>query len=51
MLDALRAHPLFVIVAPTDEFAPRPPERPMTRFEERGLGLGHQVFDLTFARV
>ena len=32
-------------------FAPRPAERPATRFEQRGLKLGHAVFDLVFRRV
>ncbi len=31
-------------------FVPRPPERPATRFEQRGLKLGHAVFDLVFQR-
>ena len=31
-------------------FVPRPPERPATRFEHRGLKLGHTVFDLVFRR-
>lgn len=32
-------------------YAPRPAERPATRFEQRGLKLGHAVFDLVFRRV
>ncbi len=31
-------------------FAPRPAERPLTRFERRGQGLGHEVFDLAYRR-
>lgn len=31
-------------------FAPRPAWRPLTRFEARGLKLGHRVFELTLAR-
>lgn len=31
-------------------YAPRPPERPLTRFERRGLGLGQPVRDLLFER-
>ncbi|MCW5632878.1 MAG: tRNA (guanosine(46)-N7)-methyltransferase TrmB [Rubrivivax sp.] len=31
-------------------FAPRPPWRPLTRFEQRGLKLGHGVWDLVFVR-
>jgi tRNA (guanine-N7-)-methyltransferase len=29
---------------------PRPPERPLTRFESRGVKLGHEVFDLVYRR-
>ena len=31
-------------------FAARPPWRPFTRFEQRGLDLGHSVWDLVFLR-
>ncbi len=31
-------------------YAPRPAERPETHFEQRGLKLGHEVFDLVFRR-
>lgn len=31
-------------------YAPRPPWRPLTKFEARGLKLGHEVFDLLFTR-
>jgi len=31
-------------------YAPRPAYRPMTKFEERGLKLGHGVWDLVFTR-
>ncbi len=30
------------------QYSPRPEWRPLTRFERRGLRLGHKVFDLTF---
>ncbi|MCP5247430.1 MAG: tRNA (guanosine(46)-N7)-methyltransferase TrmB [Candidatus Accumulibacter sp.] len=32
------------------DFAPRPSHRPQTRFEQRGLRLGHGVWDLLFRR-
>jgi tRNA (guanine-N7-)-methyltransferase len=32
-------------------FAARPETRPQTKFEARGLRLGHEVFDLIFVRV
>nr|WP_232019233.1 tRNA (guanosine(46)-N7)-methyltransferase TrmB [Sulfuritortus calidifontis] len=31
-------------------FAPRPEYRPLTKFEQRGLKLGHGVWDLVFRR-
>ena len=34
----------------TDGFAPRPSYRPFTKFEARGLELGHRVWDLMFRR-
>ena len=34
----------------TDGYAARPPWRPETKFERRGLKLGHAVFDLVFRR-
>jgi tRNA (guanine-N7-)-methyltransferase len=32
-------------------YAPRPHYRPLTKFENRGLRLGHGVWDLVFHRV
>jgi tRNA (guanine-N7-)-methyltransferase len=34
----------------TDGFAPRPAYRPLTKFEARGLKLGHRVWDVMFRR-
>jgi tRNA (guanine-N7-)-methyltransferase len=31
-------------------FSPRPPQRPLTKFERRGQRLGHRVWDLVFHR-
>lgn len=33
------------------EYAPRPDTRPLTKFEQRGIRLGHGVWDLVFRRV
>lgn len=33
-----------------DTFAPRPAKRPLTKFENRGLKLGHQVWDLLYTK-
>lgn len=34
-----------------DGYAPRPDYRPLTKFENRGIRLGHGVWDLVFERV
>jgi tRNA (guanine-N7-)-methyltransferase len=34
----------------SDGYAPRPDYRPLTKFEQRGLRLGHGVWDLVFRR-
>ena len=33
-----------------ERFAPRPAYRPLTKFERRGLALGHGVYDIVFRR-
>ena len=48
MLEVLRAEPLLENTA--DGFAPRPAWRPQTKFETRGLRLGHGVWDLLFRK-
>ncbi|MGH8363385.1 MAG: tRNA (guanosine(46)-N7)-methyltransferase TrmB [Gammaproteobacteria bacterium] len=50
MLAVLSACPDLVNTAGDDGYAPRPPQRPLTKFEHRGLKLGHPVRDLVFAR-
>jgi len=34
-----------------EAFAPRPEHRPLTKFEARGLNLGHRVWEVLFRRV
>ena len=51
MLDVLSQTPGFENTAAAGAFAPRPEERPPTRFEERGRRLGHEVYDLCFRRI
>ena len=34
-----------------DDYAPKPDYRPLTKFENRGLKLGHGVWDLVFRRA
>ena len=48
MLEVLGAEPLLRNTA--DGFARRPEYRPLTKFEQRGLRLGHGVWDLVFER-
>jgi tRNA (guanine-N7-)-methyltransferase len=48
MLEVLAAEPALANTA--DDYAPRPEWRPLTKFENRGLKLGHGVWDLLFKR-
>jgi tRNA (guanine-N7-)-methyltransferase len=48
MLEVLSAEPLLRNTA--EGFAERPAARPQTKFEARGLRLGHGVWDLMFRR-
>jgi tRNA (guanine-N7-)-methyltransferase len=49
ILNVLSGEPLLANTAPG--FAPRPEHRPLTKFESRGLRLGHRVWDLVFRRT
>ena len=49
ILATLAAEPLLENVA--SGFAPRPVYRPLTKFETRGLKLGHGVWDVIFRRT
>lgn len=48
MLAVLSAEPSLENTA--NGFAPRPAHRPLTKFEQRGLRLGHEVHDLIFRK-
>lgn len=48
MLEVLAAEPTLENTA--EGFAPRPAYRPLTKFENRGLKLGHGVWDLVFRK-
>ncbi|ATE61911.1 tRNA (guanosine(46)-N7)-methyltransferase TrmB [Thauera sinica] len=48
MLEVISAQPALWNTA--TDFAPRPEYRPLTKFENRGLKLGHGVWDLVFRR-
>jgi tRNA (guanine-N7-)-methyltransferase len=49
ILATFAAEPLLANAHP--DFAPRPAWRPLTKFEARGLKLGHGVRDILFRRV
>jgi tRNA (guanine-N7-)-methyltransferase len=51
MLAVLGATPGLENLAADSGFVPRPPERVATRFEKRGVRLGHEVWDLAFRRI
>lgn len=48
MLDVLSGEPLLANTA--TDYAPKPDYRPQTKFETRGLRLGHGIRDLVFKR-
>jgi len=49
MLAVLSAQPNLANTA--DGYAPRPEYRPLTKFEQRGMRLGHGVWDLIFRKA
>ena len=51
ILQVLTAAPLLRNSAPDTGYAERPAYRPRTKFETRGLRLGHGVWDLLFIRT
>ena len=48
MLEVLSTEPLLKNTA--EGYAPKPDHRPLTKFENRGLKLGHGVWDLVFVK-
>ena len=51
MLHDLSESDRFKNCSETNDFIPRPDYRPMTKFENRGIRLGHGVWDLLFERI
>ena len=49
ILDVLKREPRLANAAA--DYSPRPDYRPQTKFESRGLKLGHGVWDIIFRRV
>ena len=50
MLKVLNACHAYRNLAADNNFVPRPEERPLTKFEQRGHRLGHGVWDLLYQR-
>lgn len=50
MLEVLSNADAFTNLSPTNDYVPRPEDRPITKFEKRGQNLGHGVWDLQFIR-
>jgi tRNA (guanine-N7-)-methyltransferase len=48
MLEVLTGEPM--LLNSSEGFAPRPEYRPLTKFENRGLRLGHGVWDVIFKK-
>ncbi len=51
ILEKMSATEKFVNVAGVNHYSPRPDYRPKTKYEKRGITLGHEVFDLLFIRA
>jgi tRNA (guanine-N7-)-methyltransferase len=51
MLEVTQCSAAFRNCAGIGNYSPRPDYRPVTRFEQRGLKLGHGVRDLLFERI
>lgn len=49
MLEVLNQHP--ELQNTTQDYAPKPDYRPETKFEARGLRLGHGIWDLVFKKI
>ena len=50
ILDVLVAEPTLQNTSP-EGYAPKPDYRPLTKFENRGIKLGHGVWDVVFKRL
>jgi len=48
MLEVLSKEPQLTNLSPSGDYVPRPDSRPKTKFERRGEGKGHGVWDLQF---
>jgi len=50
MLEVMQASPEFENARAGGGFSQRPPDRPLTKFEQRGQRLGHGTWDLVFIK-
>ncbi len=50
MRAVLSAEPSLSNQQKEGDFSPRPPSRPLTKFEQRGMQLGHGVWDLIYLK-
>ncbi|MGZ8136199.1 MAG: tRNA (guanosine(46)-N7)-methyltransferase TrmB [Methylococcaceae bacterium] len=50
MLEVLSAEPCLYNASNAFDYCERPEYRPLTKFEQRGIRLGHGVWDLIFSR-
>jgi tRNA (guanine-N7-)-methyltransferase len=51
MLEVMKAAEGYQNLSETNDYVPRPEHRPLTKFENRGVNLGHGVWDLMFKKV
>ncbi len=51
MVQVMKQAPGFRNLAASDDYIPRPEYRPLTKFEQRGLRLGHGVWDLLYEKI
>ena len=50
MLEVLNRSKTMINTSPTSDFCNRPDYRPLTKFEKRGIRLGHNAWDLVFKK-
>lgn len=51
MLEVMSSIDGYTNLSKNNDYVPRPESRPVTKFEQRGHRLGHDVWDLMFERV
>lgn len=51
MLDILNSEPALKNTSPTNDYVERPEYRPITKFETRGIKLGHGIWDIIYKKL